>query len=320
MKTPLTNRGVKTPIASQWNDPAVSIDWLQYSVPWPDGIHEWPDHGFMESELLKKALPPHDKLVLTGDILMPLRGYDNGMSGSFGRVFWHSKNRMQHIGVIFTGDDMRAAVNVLLPHTQMLSWVLAKAKKIARMDVAVDIFDPRADPVDILRLWKMGHVGTRARTVTETTSYTTSPAGEVVPASTVYVGKRDGERMLRVYDKGIQTGSDKPWVRAELQARDDYALALARAIQAGGLSNAGRSAIRAYCNVPKLTWWQLAMEGPATDIPYAQNHEGNTEKWIMTVALPAIRREAERQLAIGVPTVYNGVERVLRQLKGEIKE
>lgn len=315
MKPPLTNRGVTDPIDLIHADPIVSIDWLQYSVPWPAGLHSWPDHGFAETEVISAVLPPHKKLFLTGEILHPIRGYNAGQAASFGRVFWHSGNRAQHIGVIFTGDDMRAAVNVLMPNTEMLNWAIAKARKIARLDVAVDIFDHRADPTDILTMWKAGYVGTPARTVTETTSYTNTSDRGVVKTPTIYVGKRDSERMLRVYDKAGQTGGLDTWVRAELQTRDDNAMGMAKAIQGGGLTDAGRQAIRSFCSIPTLHWWRLAMEGPAVELAKIPRRETNTEKWVMNVALPSVQKLAIEQLQDGRSTVYDAISRVFNELE-----
>lgn len=314
MRPPLTNRGVTDPIDLHHSQPEVSIDWLQYSVPWPEGIHSWPDHGYAETEVIKRVLPPHEKLFMTGEVLHPIRGYNSGQAASFGRVFWHSGNRAQHIGVIFTGDDMRAAINVLMPNNEMLNWAIARSRKIARLDVAVDIFDPAAEPTDILAMWKMGYVGTPARTVTETSSHTDTRDHGIVKTSTVYVGKRDSERMLRVYNKGAQLGVDKKWVRAELQARDDNAWNLALMLQRAGLVDGGRAAIRAFCNIPTLAWWARALNGPAVELAKVQRKETNTEKWVMNVALPAVHKLAVEQLEDGRSTVYDALSRVFNEL------
>lgn len=315
MTPPHTNRGVTHPELTHHALPIVSIDWLQYSVPWPDNLHRWPDHGFAENEVIREVLPPHEKLFMTGEILHPIRGYNAGQAASFGRVFWHSGNRAQHIGVIFTGDDMRAAVNILMPNMQMLNWAIAKGKKIARMDVAVDIFDSRADPSDILKMWQLGHVGTPARKVTETTSYTDTRDRGIIKCPTIYIGSRVGDRMLRVYDKGKQTASHDHWVRAELQTRDDNAMGLAKAIQRGGITDTGRQAIRAFCSCPRLGWWVKALEGPAVELEKVGRKETNTEKWVMNVALPAVQKLATEEMQDGVTTTYDAVSRVFNELQ-----
>lgn len=315
MTPPLTNRGVTTPNSLTSHYPIVSIDWLQYSVPWPAGLKQWPDHGFTESEVIKSVFPPHDKLFLTGEILHPIRGYNNGQAASFGRVFWHTANRNQHIGVIFSGEDMRAAVNVLMPNMQLVNWAIAKSRKISRLDVAVDIFDPIADPSDILEAWRAGWVGTPAKTVSETTSYHQNPDGTITKSPTIYIGTRASERMLRVYDKAKQMQTADHWVRAELQTRDDNAMGLAKAIQKGGIPDTGRQAIRSFCRIPDLAWWTRAMEGPAVEIGKTERRETNTEKWALTVALPAVQRLAAEQLDDGITTVYDAISRAFIELR-----
>lgn len=311
MTTPHTNRGVTDPEKSKTHPVEVSVDWLQYSVPWPAELHSWPDEGAALADVLKACLPPHEKLALSGELLPGLRGYNGGMTASFGRLFWHSRNRQQHIGVIFTGDDMRAAISVLLPHRQMVSWALSRAKKITRLDVAVDVRDPRADPTDVLHLWKRGDVGTPARQVSEAATYVNDPVRGIVKTPTVYVGTRDSERMVRVYDKAGQLGISGTWVRVELQARDEQAMALARAIRNVGVPDAARAAIRGYCNIPKLAWYTEALTGPAVELDKVERKETNTDRWLREVALPALQKRAIEKVNDGDWTLYDALEKAL---------
>lgn len=311
MKPPYTYRGVENPRTPKFPDPEAGLDWLQYSVPWPHGLERWPQDAQAEKQLLSAVLPPHDRLELSGEILRPIQGYNAGMSASFGRIFWHSKNAAQHIGVIFSGDDMRAAIGVMLPHSQMLAWALAKAKTIARLDFALDVFDPRAEPRDLLHEWKRGDMATHAQTIMEQTRYVNDRVRGVVAIPTVYVGRRDSDQMLRCYDKAGEMGQSRHWVRIELQTRHDRALAVAKSMQGQGIPAAGRQAIRNFAKAPKLEWFTGALDGPVVGMAPMLKAETNRDRWLRMVALPALRETATKYARDGDWTLYDALERTL---------
>jgi DNA relaxase NicK len=188
-------------------------------------------------------------------------GYNGGMGATHARLFWHSENRRQNIGVVMTGEDMRSVLAVPMPHEALLRWCVAKSKKISRLDFALDIFDSAANPHDILDAWKTGKATTPAQKVMDFTSYAKDTDGNAVAAPTVYVGARQSDRQLRIYDKAKQMGVDRPWVRVELQVRDDRAWHLAMAMVRYGISRAGQQALRDYVAIPELRWWVDAVSG-----------------------------------------------------------
>jgi hypothetical protein len=319
MTPPSTHRGVTETLPPSFPPAEAGLDWLQYSVPWPRDVREWPREESEVRELIGRALPPCDALELSGEILRPLHGYNAGMGLSFGRVFWHSDNRRQHIGVLFTGDDMRTAISVMLPHQQMLSWVLARARKIARLDFALDVHDPRAEPRDLLHLWKRGYVGTHAHVVQERVTWSATRERGLVSAPTVYFGRGDSERMLRVYDKAAQMGETGHWVRVELQTRHDQSMAMARAMQSAGIPAAGRQAIRSFVSCPKLEWYSMALVGPVVGMAPVGRRETNSDRWLRVVALPALMRATADYAEGGDWSLYDTIDREMRLISKSIE-
>lgn len=323
MTTPLTNRGVTNPENRVSTPPQAAIDWLQYSVRWPPEIHEWPDDPGAAFRILSHALPPSDDIKLTGEILHPVRGYSDGMAATHARLFWHRRNRMQHIGVIMAGQDLGAMLTIPYPHDALIRWTVAKAHKIARVDFSLDVFDPASSPLDILHLWKRGDVATPARTVSNVSSYVNDPNHGVVEAATVYVGARDGDRFLRVYDKAKERGVSGTWTRLELVMRDARAWSFAQSCITFGIERAGQQAIREYVRIPSLTWFNAALTAEAAYIEPVGRAMTNTDKWIYDVCLPAIQKRAKEQIAAGSWAVYDAVERALSDIlsstKGETK-
>lgn len=288
---PLTNRGVtpqQYPIADRL--PEMGIDWLQYSMDWPNGIPCWPKEPHKVEEALCAALPPCDHLKLTGEMLHPFRGYSAGMGATYARVFWHEARREQHIGVVMSGDDLRGMIAILYPQSELIKWVVEHARKIARLDLAIDVFDPRADPSDILQLWKQGDLVTPARTVRDSTSYTRPDTGKIVKAATIYIGSVDSDRQMRVYNKAAQLGILGPWTRIELQCRDDVAMIMARQCLTTGVGYTTQAAVRAFADVRGLGWWYDATRGPQIEFRTVGRKGGATFEWLMKSAVPAIER------------------------------
>jgi len=224
---------------------------------------------------------------------------------------------MQHIGVLMTGVDLRAILTIPYPHDALIRWCVAKSKKIARLDFALDVFDPKSNPLDILVLWKRGHVGTPARNVQLHSTYTTTNAGVLVEAPTVYIGSVDADRRVRIYDKAKEQGVSGTWTRIEIQMRDERAWSLAKACATYGIENAGRQALRDFVNIPKLKWWNDAMTGELAPLDAVVRKETQTDRWIREVCFPAINKRAKEMIAQGDWELYDALEKELADiLKG----
>lgn len=310
----LVTTGVTPPEEKTPHTLRAGLDWLQYSVEWPPQLSKWPDNNNALLTVLRSALPPVDKISLTGELIRPMPGYNGAMGATHARMFWHSENRWQNIGVVMTGDDMRSVLSIPFPHEALLRWCVAKSKKIARLDFALDVHDVTANPRDIMTAWKGKSATTPAQKVMEFTSYEKTTDGTILAAPTVYVGARQSDRQLRIYDKARQMGLDTPWVRIELQLRDQRAWALAQAMVRHGIARAGQQAIRDYITVPEVRWWLDAVSGEAVYIEPVGKKETNTEKWIREVCLPAIRKVAAEQIEQGRWTLYDQVYDVLGDL------
>lgn len=310
----LLTRGV-TPLAkNNLTPPQASIDWLQWSVEWPTSVGTFPSEPNAMKDLLRSALPPGGEVTLTDELIRPMAGYNSGMQASHARLFWHTENRNQHIGVLMTGQDLRNVILIPFPHEALIRWVVAKSRKISRLDFALDVFDTEANPSDLMEQWKSGKAATAARKVMEFTSYEKDTDGTPVASPTVYMGARESDRQLRIYDKAKQMGVNRQWTRIELQVRDARAWHLAEAMVRYGIARAGQQAVRDYFTVLEPSWWVDAVQGEATYIKPVGKPETNTEKWIREVCLPAIRREATKQIEDGSWRLYDALYGLLGDL------
>lgn len=261
--------------------------------------------------ILSHCLPPHDKLELTGEILRPIAGYTTGQSATFARLFWHERNAKQQIGVIFSGDDLRMAILLGLPHEEMIAYIAANGFRVTRLDFAIDVYDPDADPLELLRAWRSGNLTSGARQVANYTSSKFDADAKLHDAGTVYFGSRSSDRQLRVYDKASQMGKSGNWTRIELVVRHERANALLSAMISHGIRYAGQAAIRDYVNYDRAHWWNRATQGIAVPIQPVGRKITATEKWLRDVVLPVLDRTLEERISAGDWMLYDLYDRAI---------
>ena len=101
-------------------------------------------------------------------------------------------------------------------------YALSTGAKFPRIDTAIDDWHKRIDPDRFLRECKgpdkVTHVKEARRMSTESLRGHSDDAGK-----TVYLGSAKSDRMLRVYDKDIESNGQIPAYRMELQERKKFA-------------------------------------------------------------------------------------------------
>lgn len=120
----------------------------------------------------------------------------------------------QGIVVRCTGKSFQNGVDA----DSILAIMRDKAWRVTRLDIAFDM-------VGEAELWEMVYVKAKAfcdkknRKVQEIVAKT---------GHTIYIGSRESERMVRIYDKGAQQKVDYLWTRLEMEYKGDVAAQMAR--------------------------------------------------------------------------------------------
>jgi len=113
--------------------------------------------------------------------------------------------------LVLSGDALKH-----VPQTQhdFAQVVDESGYNVTRLDVAIDVFNSGYRTEDIWDEYKKlhPHEGKRSQ------SLIISPTG-----GTMYLGSRQSQKMLRIYDKGTQTGSGLDWLRFELELKREEA-------------------------------------------------------------------------------------------------
>jgi DNA relaxase NicK len=204
-----------TPVPLDSASPDVAhIDWLAFSFMPPDGTSSI-------SELLSQLA------LLFGLPCIPATSKGRGWNG-YATRYDLSDGQDVPLGLIASGgEQQRGTMHVELnAHACALVtdwsafavWGESLQAKITRVDLAHDDLDGNTFTMEKMSDWyKQGQFNCGGRQPSHTLAgdwlLDGSPSGR-----TLYIGKRENGKMLRIYEKGKQLGdSVSPWVRVELQ-------------------------------------------------------------------------------------------------------
>lgn len=250
---------------------AVSIDWISYTVPVSKGLAWTLEAEVFYDELCNQVTGQH----LQWRPEAPLHGY----ALRFVAV------KYPGLAVMFSPNEERMGFHVIvggsvLRHINaegMLKYAAYQNGRITRLDVALDVgtdFDFRA----FYDACNAGQLDTKARkcSVIESNSGTT-----------VYIGSRSSESMLRVYNKAAEAGLADPLTRIELEIKGQRANAVAQYLCKHGLTDIP-AIIRAFCDWPTNPLWTEIFAGIAkVGMPKAER-QPDREKWIREQVRPAL--------------------------------
>jgi hypothetical protein len=200
---------------------------------------------------------------------------------------WHNSRSDMGEHAIFSGSSLKALHNIGRETPEILRAAIECAGKISRLDLAVDIVGESFSGQMVKKaLEKTGNQGT-AR------AYSTVEGHD--GGFTLYVGSRQSERFIRIYDKGIESGqTGMDWWRYELETKGDVARALANLLAGTpderwmrvfiGLGQ-GVLSVRTSSDLVKL----YAQEQARIGLPKIER-QSDVEKWIDTQVITALGR------------------------------
>lgn len=271
-----------------------SLDWLQYSVSWPDAIQQWPIVETAAIALAKTAIPHRhmqsvDMPQTDRNRIFGMQGYSLTYDYQYATVHIHPERREQRMGVRMTGDNLRLWREIGGTDKELAAFYRGCKAKASRVDIAFDLFDWNIDIRRVYLDWKAGKIETRARKVSPYTEARRQEDGTITEATTLYFGSRTSEVMLRLYDKGAQMGVSKDWKRLELEIKGDKAHAVIGDIYAHDVKKVGVQLLRDYADMP-YKFWRSLMQEKSVELKQLGRKETDTYLWIEDVVLPLLER------------------------------
>jgi hypothetical protein len=277
-----------------------NIDWLQYSVAWPDYVWEWPIED-SEARLILKTCVPHLHISgkpyerPDGDKVVGMQGYTRTYDCNYASAHVDPKRREMKVGVRMTGQDLGTFRDLGGNDERLINFVRGAKGSTSRVDIAFDLFDYGINVPRIYDDWRRGKVQARCRKARPLTEGTRNDKGEVSEATTVYFGSRTSETMVRIYEKGKEQGVDLDWTRFELEIKGDKAVAVMSDCARLGVGAVGKQLLREYFPSMPYRFWKPLTEGESVELTSVGRKCTEREAWIRNVVFPVLREEIAKE-------------------------
>lgn len=254
------------------------IDWLTVSFDWMTNYRLY---------MPQNCFAPSDSKI------NPLPAYNRAVRLNVGRLDWHSEKPEQKRLLTFSGSELHNLRSFGISERELLTACLSLPRaNITRLDFAADIHYGQTTASDVKTLLERGYVKTSARKSSDIEERVIGDAGS---GMTVYIGSRASTLMLRIYDKGKKEKTGYNWLRLEIEVKKERAMMLAKAMLNDYPHTAGCAAIRQYAAIDCPEISDALTGGIDVDLSVGRK-ETDWEKWVLTVALPAVTKAFEQEL------------------------
>lgn len=253
-----------------------TIDWLHVNEPYQP-------YALMGSFLHK--LPNFDRVSPA----TPRHGYTEGMCNQAGAIVMRNVNRSDmgiHIG--YSGKTLNCYRDNGVNPLDLLRWHIGRNGSVSRIDLAFDI---RNTPMRPEKLYNDLVSGSAVSTAKTFNLITGNDGG-----STLYVGSRQSEAFLRIYDKGVESGTGENWIRVELELKSSKARFAAFTMASEPDDKAYQWAqgwLSGFVTFPDTTWREL-MQAERIPLARANKPESDTRKWLLEQVAPAMGKYIQR--------------------------
>lgn len=273
-----------------------NIDWLQYSVCWPDSVIDWPYEETEARAVLRSAVPyvhagneaieraPSDKIL-------GMQGYTRTYDFLYATAHVDPRRREQKIGVRMTGSELGMFRDMGGNDAKLADFIAGTQARTSRVDIAFDLFGYGIDPMRLYRDWKSGKLNGRFRKAVPMTEGVKMPDTSVAEASTVYFGSRQSELMVRVYEKGKEQHTELDWQRFEIEVKGDKAVAVMSDIHRLGAGTVGKQLLRDFFSDMPYKFWGDLTVGKSTELTSVGRKLTERQAWLRNIIFPLLREE-----------------------------
>lgn len=220
----------------------------------------------------------------------PLHGYTRAAENTAGaRVMINPEYESMGQHVQYSGRTINQYMEAGISAREIVLHHALFGDVCKRIDLAIDTHDSGINLWDYFKLVDNGFAKTRAKSWRYIT-------GENQGA-TVYIGSRQSEVMLRIYNKAAEQDVEGDWIRAELELKGSRAVEVARMLSYGTEESAletARGLMRGLVNFDTEAWREITGNSPIV-IAKAKDTMPDTEAWLMSQVATAMARLIKRQ-------------------------
>lgn len=248
-----------------------AVDWLNYTA-------------------LQKSHRLHHEFAepITGAVFepqLPAKGYNRGLGNQHGaRISWHNARDDMGHHVQYSGSALNNYRDQGITWQMLAQSHYGHGDKCTRVDLAIDVREMGLNIGELAEMTKSGDASVKVKTYSHITSQN---GGE-----TLYLGSRQSEQFLRIYNKAAETNFDGDWVRVELECKGSRANEIGRrlALQSEEeIVAMTRGLVRNMANFDAIVW-QNVVGGMSVSIAKAHAKEPDTKGWLLGAVAPSMAK------------------------------
>lgn len=215
----------------------------------------------------------------------PRFGYTEGSVNQAGAVVMRNRDRSDmgvHVG--YSGKTLNTYRDNGVSNLDMLRWHIGRGASVSRIDLAFDMRETTIKPGGLYEHLCNG------RAITTAKNYNLIVGND--GGATLYIGSRQSEAFVRIYDKGIESGIGGNWIRCELELKSSKARFAAFTMANEPDDKAYQWAqawLQGYVSFPDKDW-QTFITQEGIRLVSANKPEPDTRKWLLTQVAPAMAR------------------------------
>lgn len=252
-----------------------SVDWLRWTV---DAAGN-PPLDAVDTDLECFARTPGE--------IRPAAPYASALRLLAASVYWHVNRPELKTMVEMRGADWCTARELGVSEGSVLRHVKQTLGNVTRLDLAIDVFEGETTPYQTFLYRRSGRMKTRASSA----RFIRGMSAEKLSGDTLYIGSRQSERYIRIYDKAAENGMSADWVRVELELKGRTAQRAAGMCLGVGVADAARSYASDSIQIEKCQWWSdvLGTE-PMEKPPVVPRKDTDGLAWLLETVLPRLER------------------------------
>lgn len=217
--------------------------------------------------------------------IAPTNGYRAAYRAKNGIVVqWNTDREEMGYHVVIAGSAIRHILgDYELDQTALVQTVIDAGGSITRLDLAKDV---QGIAISLDKIYQAMERGEHSGTARKFAQIHSLNGG-----NTIYVGSRQSEKFIRIYDKASESGlQGQLWIRYELETKGMVARALANLLcKDGNFVGAFDEITRHMVDLQYIRDYRLfyPVESVPVGIP-KQEKQSDREKWIESQVMPAV--------------------------------
>lgn len=185
--------------------------------------------------------------------------------------------------------------------------------RASRLDLAINFHDCAITPQKAFAAFENGTIKTPARS-----AKFIEGIEDHINGKTCYIGVRESERFVRIYDKNAEqknkAKNPEAWIRMELELKKLWAKAAQNSIVQYGTEAAVNSHFSDFVGWSNREYNE-ALTGESAPIDEQGRREGNTEKWLIRQCIPALARACRDN-----PSFYHTFVSAYQKARNDLEE